>query len=120
MQKFMILQPGQSSDQTYDLFAVVNHIGTLNSGHYTAVAKNYVDNEWYEFNDHQVTKVSKHDSSKIISKDAYVLFYQKRGIDLDNIIDYSKIKNKLTLIDGKEKFDPSLIEFPLKESRLER
>lgn len=39
-------------DQIYDLFAVVLHTGTLNGGHYTAVAKNYVDKGWYEFNDH--------------------------------------------------------------------
>jgi ubiquitin C-terminal hydrolase len=34
----------------YDLFAVVLHTGTLNGGHYTALAKN--DKYWYEFNDH--------------------------------------------------------------------
>jgi ubiquitin carboxyl-terminal hydrolase 4/11/15 len=51
MKNFMIPQ-SNDIDQIYDLFAVVLHTGTLNGGHYTAVAKNYVDKGWYEFNDH--------------------------------------------------------------------
>jgi ubiquitin carboxyl-terminal hydrolase 4/11/15 len=34
----------------YDLFAVDNHYGGLGGGHYTAFAKNFYDDEWYEFN----------------------------------------------------------------------
>lgn len=35
---------------TYDLFAVDNHYGGLAGGHYTAFAKNFYDNNWYEYN----------------------------------------------------------------------
>lgn len=34
----------------YDLFAVDNHYGGLGGGHYTAFAKNFLDNNWYEYN----------------------------------------------------------------------
>ena len=91
---------------------MVIHTGTLNGGHYTAIAKNYVDGNWYEFNDHQVIKINKNDTQKIITNHAYILFYQKKGIDFENIVDYSMIKNKLELLNGKEKFNPKSIEFP--------
>lgn len=35
---------------SYDLFAVDNHYGGLAGGHYTAFAKNFYDNTWYEYN----------------------------------------------------------------------
>ena len=34
----------------YDLYAIVNHFGNLNGGHYTAYAKN-PDGNWYDYND---------------------------------------------------------------------
>jgi len=34
----------------YDLFAVDNHYGGLGGGHYTAYAKNFYDDQWYEYN----------------------------------------------------------------------
>lgn len=34
----------------YDLIAVDNHYGGLGGGHYTAYAKNIVNNNWYEYN----------------------------------------------------------------------
>ena len=34
----------------YDLFAVDNHSGGIGGGHYTADAKNFFDEQWYEYN----------------------------------------------------------------------
>ena len=34
----------------YDLFAVDDHYGGLGGGHYTAFAKNFLDEKWYEYN----------------------------------------------------------------------
>lgn len=34
----------------YDLFAVDNHYGGLGGGHYTAMAKNFYDGQWYDYN----------------------------------------------------------------------
>lgn len=63
MKNFMISQGNDqvpTEDLIYDLFGVVIHTGSLNGGHYTAVVKNA--DSWYEFNDHQVIKISKHDT----------------------------------------------------------
>ena len=47
-----IQDDGKSS--VYDLFAVDNHYGGLGGGHYTAFAKNFLDDTWYEYNGKQV------------------------------------------------------------------
>ena len=57
----------------YDLFAVANHSGGLQGGHYYAYCKNYLDNNWYKFDDSNVKELEKKD---IVSKGAYVLFYK--------------------------------------------
>ena len=59
----------------YDLYAISNHFGDMNYGHYTAYSLNYKKKQWFEFDDSTVTPV---DESKIISSDAYLLFYQRR------------------------------------------
>jgi ubiquitin carboxyl-terminal hydrolase 4/11/15 len=41
-------EPGK--EMIYDLFAVDNHYGGLGGGHYTAIAKNFFDGQWYEYN----------------------------------------------------------------------
>ena len=56
----------------YNLAAVVNHIGSLSSGHYTAhVLEN---SQWYLVDDHRSSPV---DSHAVCSVDAYLLFYKK-------------------------------------------
>ena len=59
----------------YDLFAVSNHYGSMNGGHYTAYAKNNITQDWFDFNDSKVSKISE---NEIIEKGAYVLFYRRR------------------------------------------
>lgn len=58
----------------YDLFAVTNHFGSLNGGHYTAFGKN-INGNWYNFNDSSVSNAS---TSNIVSEAAYLLFYRRR------------------------------------------
>lgn len=60
----------------YDLFAVDNHYGGLGGGHYTAYVKNFIDSQWYYFNDSSVSKVS--DPRDSITGSAYLLFYRRR------------------------------------------
>ncbi|KAG9335217.1 hypothetical protein JZ751_005572, partial [Albula glossodonta] len=60
---------------TYDLIAVSNHYGGMGGGHYTAFAKNKDDGKWYYFDD---SSVSPANEDQIVSKAAYVLFYQRR------------------------------------------
>ena len=67
--------PTQNEKYIYDLFAVANHVGGLQGGHYYAYCKNCKDGEWYEFNDSHVSKI---DKNKVCSETAYVLFYSRR------------------------------------------
>jgi len=59
----------------YELYAISNHSGGLGGGHYTAFARNFRDNTWYNFNDSHVSKV---DVSRLVSSMAYVLFYRRK------------------------------------------
>jgi ubiquitin carboxyl-terminal hydrolase 4/11 len=45
-----VIESEEGKQEIYDLFAVDDHWGGLGGGHYTAFAKNFVDNEWYEYN----------------------------------------------------------------------
>ena len=65
----------KSDKDIYDLFAVANHVGGLHGGHYFAYCKNCIDGEWYEFNDSHVSKI---DNKKVVSENAYVLFYKRK------------------------------------------
>mmetsp|Transcript_31534 Transcript_31534/g.35842 ORF Transcript_31534/g.35842 Transcript_31534/m.35842 type:complete len:354 (+) Transcript_31534:3-1064(+) len=74
----------------YQLHGVINHYGTREQGHYTAFCKNAVDNEWYEFDDTRVRPTS---SDQIVSRDGYVLFYQRVDADGNNIVGRSGSQN---------------------------
>ncbi|XP_075040021.1 ubiquitin carboxyl-terminal hydrolase 4 isoform X2 [Mixophyes fleayi] len=59
----------------YDLVAVSNHYGGMGGGHYTAYAKNQDTEQWYYFDDSSVSPASE---DQIVTKAAYVLFYQRQ------------------------------------------
>ncbi|XP_066900337.1 ubiquitin carboxyl-terminal hydrolase 4 isoform X3 [Kogia breviceps] len=63
----------------YDLIAVSNHYGAMGVGHYTAYAKNKLNGKWYYFDDSSVSLASE---DQIVTKAAYVLFYQRRDDEL--------------------------------------
>ncbi|ESN93865.1 hypothetical protein HELRODRAFT_88096, partial [Helobdella robusta] len=58
----------------YDLYAVSNHMGSLNKGHYTACAKSDVTSLWNEYNDSRLTRI---DESQVVTSNAYILFYER-------------------------------------------
>lgn len=62
----------------YELYAAVNHSGSLAFGHYTAYGRvgdgETSARQWYHFNDSTVTRVQE---SEIVSKAAYILFYER-------------------------------------------
>jgi len=51
-----VIETEEGKQEIYDLFAVDDHWGGLGGGHYTAFAKNFVDNEWYEYNGKYIHK----------------------------------------------------------------
>uniref|UniRef100_A0A8C0BD37 Ubiquitin carboxyl-terminal hydrolase n=1 Tax=Buteo japonicus TaxID=224669 RepID=A0A8C0BD37_9AVES len=66
----------RAGSYVYDLIAVSNHYGAMGVGHYTAYAKNKVNDKWYYFDDSSVSAASE---DQIVTKAAYVLFYQRRN-----------------------------------------
>lgn len=63
-------------DVLYDLYAVCNHHGNLQGGHYTAYCRNSVDARWYSYDDSNVEHVIE---DEVCTRGAYLLFYQKRN-----------------------------------------
>ncbi|XP_077306308.1 ubiquitin carboxyl-terminal hydrolase 31 [Lithobates pipiens] len=63
-------------DFIYDLYAVCNHHGTMQGGHYTAYCKNSVDGMWYCFDDSEVQALAE---DEVCKPAAYILFYQRRA-----------------------------------------
>lgn len=67
----------KGEQHVYDLYAVSNHSGTLDFGHYTAVCKNHKDGKWYSFNDSSWRQIP---TSDVKSSNSLVLFYRRRGL----------------------------------------
>lgn len=58
----------------YELYGIVNHIGSMSGGHYYAFCKTR-SKKWVCLNDASVIPLR--DESKIITQNAYLLFYKK-------------------------------------------
>lgn len=57
----------------YELYAVNNHSGSRNYGHYWSYAKvKDQENKWFCFNDASVTEINE---SEVINNNSYILFY---------------------------------------------
>ncbi|XP_028989370.1 ubiquitin carboxyl-terminal hydrolase 31-like [Betta splendens] len=63
-------------DYLYDLYAVCNHHGTMQGGHYTAYCKNSIDGQWYCFDDSDVHPIAE---DEVCKQTGYILFYQRRA-----------------------------------------
>ncbi|XP_077997082.1 ubiquitin carboxyl-terminal hydrolase 8-like [Glandiceps talaboti] len=57
---------------TYYLYAVSNHYGTMDGGHYTAYCQHSANQRWYKFDDTEVYEMS---ASSVKSSAAYILLY---------------------------------------------
>ncbi|XP_020575008.1 ubiquitin carboxyl-terminal hydrolase 5 isoform X1 [Phalaenopsis equestris] len=69
---------GNSQRQTYELYALSNHYGSMASGHYTAHIKLFEENRWYNFDDSHVSSINE---EEVKSAAAYVLFYRRVRTD---------------------------------------
>lgn len=64
-----------SQSTTYDLIGVVDHTGSLEGGHYTAICRssgNAASYRWNKYDDQDVNEISQVD---VVSSKAYLLFY---------------------------------------------
>ena len=77
-----LIDSSASPNNVYDLIAVCNHNGSIDSGHYTAFARRKVDStdQWYKFDDTIVSPLSS--ESDIVTANAYLLFYMKQDYRL--------------------------------------
>ena len=57
----------------YNLYAVSNHSGTMDGGHYTAICKHSTINKWFKYDDSDVSVLR----DSIVSPLSYILFYSK-------------------------------------------
>ncbi|XP_070537956.1 ubiquitin carboxyl-terminal hydrolase 4-like [Ptychodera flava] len=64
----------------YDLQSCVCHFGGVNAGHYTAYSKNALTGPWYYYNDEMT---SQQEPNETDASSVYVLFYQRRGPQMD-------------------------------------
>ncbi|XP_047447861.1 ubiquitin carboxyl-terminal hydrolase 47-like isoform X2 [Mugil cephalus] len=100
---------------TYELYAVVNHRGTLSGGHYTAHIKSFENGHWYYFNDDTVKNLSRQpfrtQEESLRSCTAYLLMYRKvrkeleqdDGRDQDAHSAHSDIEAERSQDTGKDK-----------------
>ncbi|XP_029702093.1 ubiquitin carboxyl-terminal hydrolase Usp2-like isoform X3 [Takifugu rubripes] len=72
--------PEQNS--SYSLYAVVNHTGNLNMGHYTALCQSTITGTWHHFDDSAVKEVQE---DFVQSSSAYMLLYSRRLFQKPNI-----------------------------------
>jgi hypothetical protein len=63
---------GPKNQQIYELYAVSQHAGSKEGGHYATACRNF--GKWYEFDD---ISVFPSDEESIISPEGYVLFYRR-------------------------------------------
>eukprot|EP00053_Salpingoeca_punica_P011203 m.100164 g.100164 ORF g.100164 m.100164 type:complete len:775 (-) comp15615_c1_seq5:332-2656(-) len=63
---------GEEAD--YELVSVVNHTGSLNSGHYSCYGRSQPTNKWFWFDDEFVSEAEPRD---VASVQAYVLIYRR-------------------------------------------
>ena len=65
-----LLENSNESSKIYNLFAVVNHTGTLSIGHYNSIIK--LDDTWINFNDSKVSPFT----NAFNTQEAYILIYK--------------------------------------------
>ncbi|XP_072337181.1 ubiquitin carboxyl-terminal hydrolase 22 isoform X3 [Scyliorhinus torazame] len=70
---------GKQPNHKYSLFAVVNHQGTLESGHYTSFIRQHKD-QWFKCDDAIITKASIKD---VLDSEGYLLFYHKQFLEYE-------------------------------------
>uniref|UniRef100_G3Q681 USP domain-containing protein n=1 Tax=Gasterosteus aculeatus aculeatus TaxID=481459 RepID=G3Q681_GASAC len=70
----------QRNHMKYEVYAVVNHTGSVSGGHYTASVLSHEDGAWYEFDDANVYKIEEQpfaESETFSSSTAYLLMYRE-------------------------------------------
>lgn len=73
------LELRENDHAIYDLFAVVNHVGKIDSGHYTALVRR--EGTWFRCDDEKVN-IAKDVQKVVRSEEAYLIFYVQRYVNI--------------------------------------
>lgn len=65
-----------NNSNNYRLYAISNHSGTLDGGHYTSMCRNFKMDRWFKYDDTHVKEITNPES--LISPQAYILFYARQ------------------------------------------
>lgn len=65
------MSPELDGDKIFELFALVCHIGSVNTGHYIVIIKNG-NGQWLKFDDSVISLISQ---EEVVKANAYLLFY---------------------------------------------
>ena len=71
MKEYMIGPDKEHSK--YNLFAIIQHYGTIENGHYTSICKN--NGIWYKYDDSKIYEI---DIKEAQNSNAYILFYRRQ------------------------------------------
>ena len=69
---------------SYDLYAVVLHSGSIHGGHYTTLVK--IQNSWILFDDDSTLELKESPENSTLVSDSYLLFYRRRRFSSSNVI----------------------------------
>ena len=67
--------PLAGENTRFDLYATINHRGSLQRGHYIAFVRHFTDQKWYKFDDDLVSEVQ--DPCSSFTDQPYILFFRK-------------------------------------------
>jgi len=105
-----------TNNEIYDLYAVVNHIGNLSSGHYYSIIKQ--NNTWIQYNDSVVSEFSR----TFDTQEAYILIYKlnrdKNNINLNFRFDFWGLMNTAYKIYNKKYEFSHLFNYHYKNGRI--
>lgn len=73
---------------TYDLYAVVFHSGSMEGGHYTTCCLHEDEGRtrWLLYDDEQVLELIGDIQKTVVSRNAYLLFYRRRKLSSSNLV----------------------------------
>tara|TARA_X000000950_G_C13810850_1_gene617564 strand:+ start:175 stop:1173 length:999 start_codon:yes stop_codon:yes gene_type:complete len=64
---------GTTKNNIYTLQSYIVHLGSINIGHYYSVCKNHVLDNWYKYDDDDITEYS----DNYLNEKPYILFYKR-------------------------------------------
>jgi ubiquitin carboxyl-terminal hydrolase 8 len=69
-------------DTTYNLYAITQHGGSLEGGHYVSCTRNPWDDKWYYYSDTTVLRLNDDIEKELNKSENYLMFYTKKSLDI--------------------------------------